>query len=78
MQTFHYLATKRFGNWRFKIIKKKHHFADLFVLVPGDIFRGEDEPVVPAATLHDPQVVDRHVAFPDHLQSTHVNRSLPV
>jgi hypothetical protein len=39
----------------------------LFVFEPGDVFGGEDEPVVPAASLHDPEVVDRHVAFPDHL-----------
>ena len=50
------------------IKKKKHDCADLFILVPGDVFGGEDEPVVPATSFHDPQVVDRHVAFPDHLQ----------
>ena len=45
-----------------------HNCADLFILVPGDVLGGEDEPVIPAAPLHDSQVVDRHVAFPDHLQ----------
>ena len=46
----------------------KYNSTDLLILVPGDVFWGEDEPVVPAAPLHDPQVVDCHVAFPDHLQ----------
>ena len=39
----------------------------LLVLVPGDVLRREDEPVVPAAALHDAQVVDGHVALPDDL-----------
>ena len=39
----------------------------LLVLEPGERLRGEDEPVVAAAALHDPQVVDRHVALADHL-----------
>ena len=51
-----------------------HNCADLFILVPGDVLGGEDEPVIPAAPLHDPQVVDCHVALPDHLQPRHVNR----
>ena len=52
----------------------KHNCADLFILVPGDIFGGEDEPVVPTAPLHDPQIVDCHVALPDPLQTRCVNR----
>ena len=43
--------------------------ANLFVLEPGEGLGGEDEPVVPAASLHDPQVVDRHVSLPDHLNT---------
>ena len=39
----------------------------LLILEPGETLRGEDEPVVPAPALHDPEVVDGHVALPDHL-----------
>lgn len=39
----------------------------LFVLEPGEGLRGEDEPVVTRAALHDAQVGDGHPAAPDHL-----------
>ncbi len=45
----------------------------LLVLEPGQALRGEDKPVVPAAALHDPQVVDSHVTLPDNLHMPDVN-----
>jgi hypothetical protein len=47
----------------------------LLVLEPGDVLRGEDEPVVPGAALHDPQVVNAHVPFSDDLVAECAARS---
>lgn len=36
-------------------------------LKPGERLGGEDEPVVPRATLHEAEIGDGHVALADHL-----------
>jgi hypothetical protein len=62
---------------QFEPVQRQHVLllALLLVLEPGDVLRGEDEPVVPGAALHDPQVVNAHVPFSDDLVAECAARS---
>lgn len=49
-------------------LKQQSWATHLIILVPGEVLRCQDKPILLGATLHDPNVVDGEPALPDHLR----------
>jgi hypothetical protein len=46
---------------------KKSISTYLFVFEPGDIFRGQYEPIISRAPFHDAKIMNTHPSLPDDL-----------
>jgi hypothetical protein len=51
-----------------------HVLTYFFVFIPCDTFGRQHEPIISRATFHDTQIMDTHIALPNHLITQFMTR----